>query len=146
MLETLRCEGVRIAMDNFGTGNSAFGQSRRLPLDCVKLDRSLMADLYTDVGAQGVTAAVLAMTRTLRIRSVAQGIEDPESLEIVCCLGCDEVQGHYISPPLKARDFADWLEAGGAAVLAQGRAAAIAIELEASKIEVGPALRTADLP
>ena len=95
---------------------------------------------------EGVAAAVLAMTRTLRIRSVAQGIEDPESLEIVCCLGCDEVQGNYISPPLKARDFADWLESGGAAELAQGRAAALAIELEASKIEVGPALRTADLP
>jgi EAL domain-containing protein (putative c-di-GMP-specific phosphodiesterase class I) len=133
-------------MDDFGTGYSSLGQIRRLPFDCVKLDRSLMADLYTDVGAQGVTAAVLAMTRTMRIRSVAEGIEDPESLEMVCCLGCDEVQGHYISPPLKARDFADWLEAGGAAVLAQGRAAAIAIELEASKIDVGPSLRTADLP
>jgi predicted signal transduction protein with EAL and GGDEF domain len=105
-----------------------------------------MADLYTDVGAQGVTAAVLAMTRTLRIRSVAEGIEDAESLEMVSCLGCDEVQGHYISPPLKARDFADWLDGGGAILLARRRAGAIAMELEASKIDVGPTPGTAELP
>jgi EAL domain-containing protein (putative c-di-GMP-specific phosphodiesterase class I)/DNA-binding response OmpR family regulator/GGDEF domain-containing protein len=145
-LDALRRQGVRISMDNFGTGYSSLAQIRRLPFDCVKLDRSLMADLYTDVGAQGVTAAVLAMARTLRIRSVAEGIEDPESLEMVAWLGCDEVQGHYISPPLKARDFAEWLDAGGAVALARRRAAAIAIELEASKIDVGPTVQTVGLP
>jgi EAL domain-containing protein (putative c-di-GMP-specific phosphodiesterase class I) len=137
MLEALRRDGVRVAMDNFGAGYSSLGQIRRLPLDCVKLDRSLMADLYTDVGAQGVTAAVLAMAKALRIRSVAEGIEDAESLEMVSWLGCDEIQGYYISPPLKARDFAEWLESGGAVVLARRRAAAIAVELEASKIAPG---------
>jgi EAL domain-containing protein (putative c-di-GMP-specific phosphodiesterase class I)/DNA-binding response OmpR family regulator/GGDEF domain-containing protein len=146
MLEALRREGVRVSMDNFGTGYSSLGQIRRLPFDCVKLDRSLIADLYTDVGAQGVTAAVLAMAKTLRIRSVAEGIEDPESLEMVGWLGCDEVQGNYVSPPLKARDFADWLEGGGAVALARRRAASIAMELEASKIDVGPTLQTAGLP
>jgi EAL domain-containing protein (putative c-di-GMP-specific phosphodiesterase class I) len=137
MLEALRRDGVRVAMDDFGTGYSSLGQIRRLPLDCVKLDRSLMADLYTDVGAQGVTAAVLAMAKALRIRSVAEGIEDAESLEMVSWLGCDEIQGYYISPPLKARDFAEWLDSGGAVVLARRRAAAIAVELEASKIAPG---------
>jgi len=105
-----------------------------------------MADLYTDVGAQGVTAAVLAMTKALRIRSVAEGIEDAESLEMVSWLGCDEIQGHYVSPPLKARDFADWMDAGGAVVLARRRASAIAVELEASKIALGPELGIDELP
>jgi EAL domain-containing protein (putative c-di-GMP-specific phosphodiesterase class I)/DNA-binding response OmpR family regulator/GGDEF domain-containing protein len=146
MFEALRREGVRVAMDNFGSGYSSLGQIRRLPFDCVKLDRSLMADLYTDVGAQGVTAAVLAMAKALRIRSVAEGIEDAESLEMVCWLGCDELQGHYVSPPLKARDFADWLDSGGAVVLARRRASAIAIELEASKIDLGPTLGAAEMP
>jgi EAL domain-containing protein (putative c-di-GMP-specific phosphodiesterase class I) len=146
MLEALRRDGVRVAMDDFGTGYSSLGQIRRLPLDCVKLDRSLMADLYTDVGAQGVTAAVLAMTKALRIRSVAEGIEDAESLEMVSWLGCDEIQGYYISPPLKARDFAEWLDSGGAVALARRRAAAIAVELEASKIDLGPALDGNGLP
>ncbi len=146
MLEALRRSGVRVSMDNFGTGSSSLGQIRRLPFDCVKLDRSLMADLYTDVGAQGVTAAVLAMAKALRIRSVAEGIEDAESLEMVSWLGCDEIQGHYVSPPLKARDFADWMDAGGAVVLARRRASAIAVELEASKIALGPELGLDELP
>jgi len=146
MLEALRRSGVRVSMDNFGTGSSSLGQIRRLPFDCVKLDRSLMADLYTDVGAQGVTAAVLAMAKALRIRSVAEGIEDAESLEMVCWLGCDELQGHYISPPLRPRDFADWMESGGAVALARRRASAIAVELEASKIDPGPTLEADDLP
>ena len=140
MLESLRREGVRVTMDDFGTGSSSLGQIRKLPFDCVKLDRSLMADLYTDVGAQGVAAAVLAMAKALRIRSVAEGVEDPESMEMVSWLGCDELQGYYISPPLKARDFADWLDGGGAVALARRRAAAIAVELEASKIDLSPGL------
>jgi len=146
MLEALRRSGVRVSMDNFGTGSSSLGQIRRLPFDCVKLDRSLMADRYTDVGAQGVAAAVLAMAKALRIRSVAEGIEDAESLEMVSWLGCDEIQGHYVSPPLKARDFADWMDAGGAVVLARRRASAIAVELEASKIALGPELGIDELP
>jgi EAL domain-containing protein (putative c-di-GMP-specific phosphodiesterase class I)/DNA-binding response OmpR family regulator/GGDEF domain-containing protein len=140
MLEALRREGVRVTMDDFGTGSSSLGQIRKLPFDCVKLDRSLMADLYTDVGAQGVAAAVLAMAKALRIRSVAEGVEDPESMEMVSWLGCDELQGYYISAPLKARDFAEWLDGGGAVALARRRAAAIAVELEASKIDPNPGL------
>jgi EAL domain-containing protein (putative c-di-GMP-specific phosphodiesterase class I)/CheY-like chemotaxis protein len=140
MLDALRRDGVRVSMDNFGTGYSSLGQIRKLPFDCVKLDRSLMADLYTDIGAQGVTAAVLAMAKALRIRSVAEGIEDPEAMEMVSWLGCEELQGYYISPPLKARDFAEWLDAGGAVALARRRASAIAVELEASKIAMNPDL------
>lgn len=137
-LESLRRDGVRVSMDDFGTGYSSLGQIRKLPFDCVKLDRSLMADLYTDIGAQGVTAAALAMAKALRIRSVAEGIEDPEAMEMVSWLGCDELQGCYISPPLKARDFADWLDSGGAVAIARRRASAIAVELEASKSAMNP--------
>jgi EAL domain-containing protein (putative c-di-GMP-specific phosphodiesterase class I)/DNA-binding response OmpR family regulator/GGDEF domain-containing protein len=140
MLDALRRDGVRVSMDDFGTGYSSLGQIRKLPFDCVKLDRSLMADLYTDIGAQGVTAAVLAMAKALRIRSVAEGIEDPEAMEMVSWLGCEELQGYYISPPLKARDFADWLDSGGAVAIARRRASAIAVELEASKIAINPDL------
>jgi EAL domain-containing protein (putative c-di-GMP-specific phosphodiesterase class I) len=105
-----------------------------------------MSDLYTDLGAQGVTAAVLAMAKALRIRSVAEGIEDAESLDMVSWLGCDEVQGFYISPPLKARDFAEWVESGGAILLARRRASAIAIELEASMIDPGTDFKATGLP
>ena len=117
MLDRLRATGVRVALDDFGTVYSSFSQIRRLKLDSMKLDRSLMADLYTDLGAQGVTSAVISMARTMRVRSVAVGIEDADTLEMVRALGCDEVQGKYVSPPLAPADFEAWLAAGGAATL-----------------------------
>jgi EAL domain-containing protein (putative c-di-GMP-specific phosphodiesterase class I) len=80
-----------------------------------------MADLYTDPWAQGVTAAVLAMARAMQIRSVADGIDDAGTVEMLRALGCDEIQGQHVSPPLKARDFEDWLERGGARHLGRQR-------------------------
>ena len=85
----------------------------------MKLDRSLIADLYTDPWAQGVTAAVLAMARAMQIRSVVDGADDPAALEMLRALGCDEVQGLHVAPPMKARDFEEWLERGGARHLAR---------------------------
>ena len=108
---------MRVAIDNFGSGHSSLGQIRRTQFDCMKLDRSLTADLCTDLGAMGVTAAVVAMARALRIRSVAGGIEDAATLEMIRAVGCDEIQGYYVSRPLSAGDFEQWLEAGGAAAL-----------------------------
>jgi EAL domain-containing protein (putative c-di-GMP-specific phosphodiesterase class I)/PleD family two-component response regulator len=119
VLKALHERGVRVGIDDFGTGHSSLGQVRRVPFDSMKLDESLMADLYTDPWAQGVTAAVLAMARAMRIRAVADGIEDPATVEMLRALGCDEIQGKYVAPPMKAKDFEDWLERGGAVHLAR---------------------------
>jgi EAL domain-containing protein (putative c-di-GMP-specific phosphodiesterase class I)/GGDEF domain-containing protein len=124
-LAALRRMGVRIAIDDFGVGHSSLSQIRRLPFDCMKLDRALVADLYVDLGAQGVTAAIIAMARALKIRSVAEGIEDADTLAMLRALGCDEIQGHYVSPPLQVADFEAWLDAGGAAALISHDAAAL---------------------
>jgi EAL domain-containing protein (putative c-di-GMP-specific phosphodiesterase class I)/PleD family two-component response regulator len=129
--EALRATGVRVAIEDFGAGYSSFSHIRRLPFDSMKLDRSLVSDLYTDVGAQGVVAAVLAMARGLNVRAVADGIEDSATLQMLSALGCDEVQGPYVSQPLGARFFETWLEDGGAAVLAQRHAREIIDALEA---------------
>jgi len=77
----------------------------------------LTADLYADLGAQGVTAAVIAMARALRTCSVAEGVEDAATLAMLRALGCDEIQGHYVSQPLSVPEFEQWLAAGGAAAL-----------------------------
>lgn len=116
-LTALRNLGVRVAADHFGSGQASLGQIRRLSIDCMKLDRSLIADLCTDLGAMGVTAAVVAMARAMRICSVAEGIEDAATLQMIRAVGCDEIQGFYISRPLSAVDFEQWLNAGGAAAL-----------------------------
>jgi len=130
-LSALHGAGVRVAIDDFGTGYSSLGLIRRLPFDCMKLDRSLIADLCTDLGAMGVTAAVVAMARAIRIRSVAEGIEDEATLQMIRAVGCDEIQGFYISRPLTAADFEQWLSAGGAAALRVREAMVLDAELEA---------------
>jgi EAL domain-containing protein (putative c-di-GMP-specific phosphodiesterase class I)/PleD family two-component response regulator len=120
VLKALRERGVRVGLDDFGTGHSSLGAIRKVPLNSMKLDRSLIADLYTDPWAQGVAAAVLAMARAMQIRSVVDGADDPAALEMLRALGCDEVQGLHVAPPMKARDFEEWLERGGARHLARG--------------------------
>ena len=130
-LTALRSVGVRIAIDDFGTGYSSLGLIRRMPFDCMKLDRSLIADLYSDLGATGVTAAVVAMARALRICSVAEGIEDAATLDMIRSVGCDEIQGFYVSRPLSAGDFEQWLTAGGAAALRVRETMVLDAELEA---------------
>ncbi|MDQ1240954.1 MAG: hypothetical protein QG550_204 [Pseudomonadota bacterium] len=130
VLADLRKRGVRIGIDDFGTGHSSLGQIRRVPFNSMKLDRALMADLYTDPWAQGVTAAVLAMARAMQIRSVADGIDDAGTVEMLRALGCDEIQGQLVSPPLKARDFEDWLERGGARHLGRQRSEELGAALD----------------
>jgi EAL domain-containing protein (putative c-di-GMP-specific phosphodiesterase class I) len=123
-LAALRNSGVQVALDDFGTGHSSLGQIRRLPIDCLKLDRSLITDLRTDPAARDIAAAVLAMARALRMRSVAEGIEDAATLEILRSLGCDEIQGYYISRPLTVDGFESWFKSGPAAVLQRHHALA----------------------
>jgi predicted signal transduction protein with EAL and GGDEF domain/DNA-binding response OmpR family regulator len=144
VLEQLRKGGVRIGLDGFGTGPSSLGVIRRVPFDSMKLDRSLMADLYADPWSQGVTAAVLAMARAMRIRSVIDGVDDPATLEMLRALGCDEVQGLHVAPPMKARDFEEWFERGGARHLARGFDTMIARELDLEDGQIDDVMKWAN--
>ncbi len=135
VLKQLRTQGLRIGLDGFGTGHASLGLIRRVPFNSMKLDRSLMADLYSDPWSQGVTAAVLAMARAMQIRSVIDGVDDSATLEMLRALGCDEVQGLHVAPPMKARDFEEWLENGGARHLGRSFDTMLAREIE---IEDGP--------
>jgi len=141
-LAVLRKSGVRIAIDNFGSGHSSLEQIRRMQFDCMKLDRSLIADLCSDLGAMGMTAAVVAMARALRVCSVAEGVEDAATLDMIRGVGCDEIQGFYVSRPLSAGDFEQWLEAGGAAVLRLRESLALDGELESEDATVRKQGRT----
>jgi EAL domain-containing protein (putative c-di-GMP-specific phosphodiesterase class I) len=135
VLNGLHGHGVRIGIEDFGTGHSSLGQIRRVPFHSMKLDRELMADLYTDPWAQGVTSAVLAMARAMKIRSVADGIDDGATLDMLRALGSDEVQGLHVAPPMKPREFEEWLERGGARHLGRQYDERLARELD---LEDGP--------
>jgi diguanylate cyclase (GGDEF)-like protein len=108
-LRELRRIGVRISLDDFGTGYSSLSYLQQLSPDALKLDRSFVSDLDSNRTSAGIVAAVISMTRSLGIRSVAEGVERVEELETLRELGCEEVQGFLYCVPLEAEEVPAFL-------------------------------------
>jgi diguanylate cyclase (GGDEF)-like protein/PAS domain S-box-containing protein len=94
--------GVRVVIDDFGTGYSSLNFLKRLPIDGVKIDRSLILDLPRDDDAAALTRGVVAMAHSLGIAVIAEGVETREQWEFLLELGCEEMQGNYFSMPVAA--------------------------------------------
>ncbi len=92
-LEALRERGARIALDDFGTGYSSFSTLRELPIDTFKIDRSFVKPLGHDNDAAALVAAMISMARVLRLRVVAEGVEEAAQWDLLQEMGCDELQG-----------------------------------------------------
>lgn len=95
----LRELGVRIAIDDFGTGYSSLSYLKRWRVDYLKIDRSFIRDLVTDVSDLAIVSAIIAMARHLNIQVVAEGIEGWQQLEKVRQLGCGLAQGYLFAKP-----------------------------------------------
>ena len=107
-LEALRARGIRIAVDDFGTGYSSLGYLRRFRVDILKIAREFVGD-DSDEGA--FAAAIIALGRTLRLRIVAEGIEEPWQLERLRALGCEFGQGYFFARPTDAAGFEAYVAA-----------------------------------
>lgn len=100
--------GIRVALDDFGAGYSSLNYLRHLPLDSLKLDRSLVAELDVDLAAAEVASGLVSIGHSLGLLVVAEGIETPGELDLVRALGCDRGQGYLIGPPSNAAEAAAW--------------------------------------
>ncbi|PLW70452.1 putative bifunctional diguanylate cyclase/phosphodiesterase [Pseudohalioglobus lutimaris] len=107
-LSLLKKLGVELAVDDFGTGYSSLSYLKRFPIDTLKIDQSFVADLYRPDGA-AIVDAIVALSKTLNLRVIAEGIEDKEQLEYLVARGCDLLQGYYFSHPLYPEDVPDML-------------------------------------
>ncbi len=105
-LQQLHDLGVRIALDDFGSGYSSLGYLRRFPFDKIKLDRSFVSELSEKSGnSSAIVRTVAALGSNLGIATTAEGVETAEQLELVRREGYTEIQGYYLSPPVPVKDL-----------------------------------------
>jgi diguanylate cyclase (GGDEF)-like protein len=97
--------GLRLSIDDFGTGYSSLGYLRQFPVDALKIDRSFVKDLHTSSDDAAICAAIIAMARELKLKVVAEGVENVEQLEFLRKHRCDQVQGYLISAPIPVADL-----------------------------------------
>ena len=98
-LAELKSMGLELAVDDFGTGYSSLSYLKRFPIDTLKIDQSFVADLDSPDGA-AIVDAILALSKTLNLRSIAEGIEDTHKLAYLVNKGCDLLQGYYFARPI----------------------------------------------
>lgn len=108
-LEAIRQLGVCLAIDDFGTGYSSLAYLKRLPLDCLKLDRTFVEDLETDSNDAAICAATIALAHNLGLSLVAEGVETEGQHRYLAELGCDRQQGYWFSRPLPKDEACAWL-------------------------------------
>ena len=104
-LKSLRAEGVRVAIDDFGMVHSSLSRLSEFPVDSLKIDRAFISHLSARPQSQLIVSTIIATARTYGLRTVAQGVETIEQLEILDRLGCEQSQGYLHSPPVSAEDL-----------------------------------------
>ncbi|MEP7183236.1 MAG: EAL domain-containing protein [Betaproteobacteria bacterium] len=115
-LDELKALGVRIALDDFGTGYSSLSYLKRFPVDVVKIDRSFVKDLPDDESSSAITGAIILMSHALHKQVVAEGVATAEQAAFLRRLGCDRLQGFYLSKPLPAAALAVFVRRAGGTV------------------------------
>jgi diguanylate cyclase (GGDEF)-like protein len=117
-LRSLRELGVRLSIDDFGTGHSALAYLQRLPLDEVKIDKSFVLTMAADPSTRAIVRAIIDLAHTLGLSVVAEGVEDDESRQLLAEYGCDLMQGFLLSPPMPADRAMSWMHRHDAGVRA----------------------------
>jgi diguanylate cyclase (GGDEF)-like protein len=104
-LARIKAMGVGVALDDFGVGYSSLEHLSRLPVDCLKIDRSFVNNVAVDGHDRTICLAVLAMASSMRRRVVAEGVETLAQAQFFASKGCDLIQGYYVRPPVRAAEI-----------------------------------------
>jgi diguanylate cyclase (GGDEF)-like protein/PAS domain S-box-containing protein len=102
--------GVRLSIDDFGTGYSSFNYLKHFPIDTLKVDRSFIAEVDSNPDDAAITEAILSMAHSLKLKVVAEGVENLAQLQFLMEKNCDGAQGYFLATPMPASDVTGYLE------------------------------------
>ncbi|NTV38351.1 MAG: EAL domain-containing protein, partial [Demequinaceae bacterium] len=117
ILRGLRRLGVKVAIDDYGTGYSSLVYLRDLVVDEVKIDRSFIMPMLLDDRSASIVRSTIDLVHALGLRVVAEGIEEEEVARMLTGFGCDTAQGYYWTRPLPAPALEDWLRVYAASLV-----------------------------
>lgn len=109
VLAALATMGVRVAMDDFGTGHSSLSYLKRFDIDTLKIDRSFVSELPHDPEDKAIATAIVAMGHSLHMKVVAEGVETEAQAQCLRELGCDEMQGYLLGRPMAPAALLSWV-------------------------------------
>ena len=113
VVQELKAMGLTLAIDDFGTGYSSFSYLRQFRVNKFKIDRSFIRDVAVNPDDAAITAAIISMAKSLRLKVIAEGVETEAQMSFLRAHQCDEIQGYYFSKPLSPEQAADKLQAQG---------------------------------
>ncbi len=105
-LAVIKSLGVNLAIDDFGIGHSSLGHLKRMPIDKLEIDRSLVRDIPADPNDEAIAPAVVALGHSMRLTVIAEGIETRIQEEVLRNTGCDQLQGYLHGHPMPPDEFA----------------------------------------
>ena len=118
-LERLHAMGCDLSIDDFGTGYSSLAYLKRLPVDELKIDKSFVLNMASDVGDAKIVRSTIDLGHNMGLRVVAEGVESEAAWNILAGMGCDQGQGYFMSRPMPAGQLAGWVEQWRASALAE---------------------------
>ncbi|PGK31160.1 GGDEF domain-containing protein [Priestia megaterium] len=104
-LHLLKKYGISISIDDFGIGYSSLSYLKKLPIDCLKIDRSFIQDIQEDYSNSEIAQAIISLSQSLKLQVIAEGVEEEYQKAFLMENGCDHMQGYLFSKPLNAEDF-----------------------------------------
>jgi len=109
-LYDLKKIGIRISLDDFGTGHSSLSYLKRFPIDTLKIDQSFVRDINSDPDTAAIVTAIIAMAHSLLLKVIAEGVELTEQANFLRRYGCDQMQGYLVKAPVAPGEFVTILE------------------------------------